>query len=59
MFNPSQNLLGKFRCLSQKSDCFCSLSFRLSPSRSPRTSFLFVLSSLYRFQGSPLSLLSR
>ena len=52
MFNPSQNLLGKFRCLSQKSDC--SL-FALAPASAFAVSANFVLaylSSLYRFQGS-------
>ena len=52
MFNPSQNLLGKFRCLSQKSDC--SL-FALARTLALAVSANFVLaclSSLYRFQGS-------
>ena len=52
MFNPSQNLLGKFRCLSQKSDC--SL-FALAQALALAVSANFVLaclSSLYRFQGS-------
>ena len=52
MFNPSQNLLGKFRCLSQKSDCLLFALAR-TPALAVSANFsLACLSSLYRFQGS-------
>ena len=59
MFNPSQNLLGKFRCLSQKSDCLLfALARTLALAVSANFS-LACLSSLYRFQGSRRCLCSR
>ena len=52
MFNPSQNLLGKFRCLSQKSDCLLFALARTLALAVFATFSLACLSSLYRFQGS-------
>ena len=55
MFNPSQFVsisLDALRCLSQKSDC---LLFAPTFVIVANSLFLLVLSSLYRFQGSPVA----
>ena len=54
MFNPSQFIsisLDALRCLSQKSDCLCSLSLGFRLAVVANSLFLLVLCSLYRFQG--------
>ena len=58
MFNPSQFIsisLDALRCLSQKSDCLCSLSLGFRLAVVANSLFLLVLCSLYRFQGPLLS----